>query len=328
MNVGIVMYPWETIKVSEDSTLRIINEAVVRGHKTSLIYHENLTIRDTKVYAFSKTLKVANKPSTDMFEFYNQVELEDEMLEVKDFDVIFLRSNPPIDNVMLNFFDSVKKDVFIVNDIDGLRKASNKVYPATLAGDSNKYIPATHVSNNIKYLKKVINESDDDKLIMKPIDGYGGSGVIILEKTAKKNINSLLEFYIHRDNKENYIIIQEFAEGAEDGDVRVLMINGKPVGAMRRKPAADDARSNVHAGGSVVHHELSKHEIELCNTIGKNLVEDGLFFVGLDIIGGKLIEVNVLSPGGIPWVNENMGICIQGLLMDFAEEKVKELFNK
>jgi glutathione synthase len=319
------MYPWEEINIYENTTIRIIHEAAIRSHTVSLIYHDNLTIQDTEVYAFVKTISNKSVVSDDIHRFYKDTEFDDEMILVNSLDAVFLRSDPPIDNIMLNFFDSVKNQVFMINDIEGLRKASNKVYPATFGFGKGKYVPKTYVSNNKAYLKKVISEAEDDKLIMKPIDGFGGSGVIILEKSAKKNINSLLEFYMQRDGKNNYVIIQEYAEGAEGGDVRVLMINGEPVGSMRRVPAPDEARSNVHAGGSVVNYILTEHEVKLCKEIGKQLVADGLYFVGLDLIGGKLLEVNVLSPGGIPMINENQGVNIQSLLLDFTEEKIKEL---
>ena len=317
------MYPWEDINVEEDSTLRIIHESVTRGHNTAIIHHDDLVIKDTTVFAnCHKILKSANVPA-NLEKFYKSTKFKEQILPLRGFDVLFLRSNPPIDNIMLNFLDPIKDEVFIVNDIDGLRRASNKVYPASLDDPDHKFIPRTIVSQNKKYLKQEILDYPGEKMIMKPLDGYGGSGVIILEKSAMNNINSLLEFYIDRDNKKNYVIVQEYAEGADKGDVRVLMINGEPVGSMRRVPAEGENRSNVHAGGSVVKHTLTKKERELCKEIGKKLVEDGLYFVGLDLIGGKLIEVNVCSPGGIPWVNKNMRTKIQSKLLDFAEGVVK-----
>src|SRR5690606_22274469 len=130
--------------------------------------------------------------------------------------------------------------------------------------------PATHVSKNKEYLKRVIRESAQEKMILKPLDGMGGRGVIVVEKSALQNITSLLDFYISsNDGQSNYVILQEYIEGAEYGDVRVLMLNGEPIGAMKRVPADGDHRSNVSAGGSVKRHTLSKQEKYMCQIIGK-----------------------------------------------------------
>ena len=153
--------------------------------------------------------------------------------------------------------------------------------------------------------------------------GFGGSGVIMLEKSALSNINSLLDFYIdNKDGSSNYVILQEYIEGADKGDVRILLLNGKPIGAMKRVPGDDDHRSNVTAGGQVVKHKLTKKEKELCDRIGPKLVKDGLFFVGIDVINGMLVEVNVMSPGGISYINKVGKIKLQEKVIDALEKEV------
>jgi len=215
--------------------------------------------------------------------FHKKVIFEKRMLPLRGFDVIFVRENPPLDNFMLNFLDSIKGDSFIVNDVDGLRKANNKIYTAALDEENKHFIPSTHVSKNKGYLKRVITESETSQMILKPLDGYGGSGVIIIEKEAKQNINSLLDFYIDQGGKNKYVILQEFVESDKRGDVRVLMLNGEPIGAMRRVPADDDIRSNTHAGATVEKHSLTKQEKLLCKNIGPKLVSDGLYLAETDI---------------------------------------------
>lgn len=244
------------------------------------------------------------------------------MLPLAGFDVIFMRANPPLDTLALNFLDSVRKDTFIINDIDGLRIANNKLYTASFQDEASEFIPRTYVSKNRDYLKSVLDSIDDERMIMKPLAGFGGRGVIVLEKSAKSNVSSLLDFYIEGGSGTNYVILQEYVHGAEDGDVRIMMLNGKPIGAMRRIPAKDDIRSNVHAGGSVQKHTLSALEKRLCRSIGPKLVRDGLYFTGLDVIGGKLIEVNVLSPGGIARINSLNRANLQKKVIDFLEQVV------
>jgi len=234
-----------------------------------------------------------------------------------------MRDNPPMDPLVLNFLDSIKDDVFIINAIDGLREANNKIYTAAYYDPDRELIPVTHVSKNIEYLQRIIEESPSDKMIMKPLDGMGGSGVIVIEKSAMHNIKSLLEFYIHRDkNTSNYVILQEYVEGAENGDVRVLMLGGKPIGALRRRPAKGDARSNISAGGSVEKYKLTAKDKMLCKKIGEKLVRDGIYYAGLDIIGGKLIEVNVMSPGTITDINKLNNTKIQSKIIDYLEDVV------
>ena len=323
MKICFIMYPWERVNPKQDSTLRIIHESVSRGHEVSITHPYNLTIRDSVTLSQCKNIVVNGKVSSRVPHFYKTVQFESEMRQLNEFDVIFMRDNPPMDPLVLNFLDSIKDDVFIINAIDGLREANNKIYTAAYYDPDRELIPVTHVSKNIEYLQRIIEESPSDKMIMKPLDGMGGSGVIVIEKSAMHNIKSLLEFYIHRDkNTSNYVILQEYVEGAENGDVRVLMLGGKPIGALRRRPAKGDARSNISAGGSVEKYKLTAKDKMLCKKIGEKLVRDGIYYAGLDIIGGKLIEVNVMSPGTITDINKLNNTKIQSKIIDYLEDVV------
>jgi glutathione synthase len=316
------MYPWEDVKPSSDTTLTLIHEAFVRGHHVCTMVPSNLTIRGNEVFGFVRIMEELEKVPSDPAKLYSKAKFKDELLPLSGFDAIFLRANPPVDNTMLNFLDSVKGDVMIINDIDGIRKANNKLYTAAMFDGGSRIIPETHVSKNKEYLLRVIKESDADKVILKPLDGFGGSGVILLETKASQSINSLLDFYISGQNEHKYVILQEYIEGADEGDIRILMLNGKPIGAMKRVPAENEARANVSAGGKVQKHALSKIEQKICDLVGPKLVADGLYFVGLDIINGKLIEVNVLSPGGITYINKLNRTKLQQRVIDFVEEVV------
>jgi len=325
MNICFIMYPWNEIKPADDSSLCLINECALRGHRVAITQASDLTIRESLTMSRCQVLKSAPKVSKNMSTFHKNAEFKTQMLPLAGFDVIFMRDNPPVDNLMLNFLDSVKNDVFIVNDVDGLRRANNKLYTAAFFDPDNEFIPRTHVSKNKDYLLEAIKESEAEKLIMKPLNGFGGSGVIVIEKNATQNIKSLLDFYVSgtQAGGSNYVIVQDYVPGAEKGDVRVLMLHGEPIGAMRRVPAEGEARSNVSAGGHVVKHNLTKDEKRLCKVIGDKLVEDGLYFCGLDIIGGKLIEVNVLSPGGISFINRIIKTRLQTRIVDYLEDMVR-----
>lgn len=329
MKICFIMYPWERVNPKQDSTLRMIHELCVRGHEVAITHPPNLTIRDSVTLSLCKTILLNKKISTSIPSFYKTVEFEQEMKPLQDFDVIFMRDNPPMDPLVLNFLDSIKDDVFILNAVDGLRETNNKIYTAAYYDPKRELIPATHVSKNIDYLLRIIEESENDKMILKPLDGYGGSGVIIIEKSAMHNIKSLLDFYIHRtEGKSSYVILQEYVEGADEGDVRVLMLHGEPIGALRRRPAKGDARSNISAGGSVEKYKLTKEDKILCKKVGEKLVRDGIYYAGLDLIGGKLIEVNVMSPGTITDINKLNNTKLQRKIADYLERVVEEISDR
>ena len=262
MNVCFLMYPWESIKSPEnDTSMALIHECAKRGHGVAICTPSNLTIRNSVTSAFCTILNRVEKVPASIKSFYKKTTTREEMLPLAGFDVIFMRAEPPLDPLMLNFLDSVKDDVFIINSVRGMREANNKLYTAAFEDPNNEIIPVTHVSKNKNYLIQMIEESNSDKMILKPLDGFGGSGVILIEKSAMGNINSLLDFYIHKkDGTSDYVILQEYIEGADKGDVRILILNGIPIGAMRRIPGEKDHRSNVSAGGTVAKHKLTPQE--------------------------------------------------------------------
>ena len=334
MNICFLMYPWEKIDPENDTSLALIKECVKRNHGVAICTPANLTIRDSVTNAFCTVIGRMEKVPGSLKAFYRKAELREEMLPLAGFDALFFRANPPLDPLMLNFLDSVKDDVFIINSLQGMREANNKLYTAAFGDAHSNIIPNTHVSKNKNYLIKQIKESKADKMILKPLNGFGGSGVILIEKSAMNNINSLLDFYISTgDGDTNYVILQDYIEGADQGDVRILMLNGEAIGAMKRVPGVDDHRSNVSAGGSIQKHTLTKIEKALCKQIGPKLVKDGLYFVGIDVIGGKLVEVNVMSPGGITYINKvyKNKYKVEEKVIDFLESKVLdnlEAFNR
>lgn len=326
MNICFLMYPWESItSPKDDTTLAIIHECVKRGHGVAICTPANLTIRNSVTSAFCKVINRMEKVNKGLKSFYKSITMREQMLPLAGFDAIFMRAEPPLDPMMLNFLDSVKDDVFVINSVQGMREANNKLYTAVFEDPNNEIIPVTHVSKNKEYLIKTIEESEADKMIIKPLNGFGGSGVILIEKSAMGNINSLLDFYISKGNDQSdYVILQEYIEGAEQGDVRILLLNGEPIGAMKRIPGEKDHRSNITAGGSIAQHKLTPEEKALCKRIGPKLIKDGLYFVGIDVINGKLVEVNVMSPGGITYMNKVYKTRLQEKVVDFVESKASE----
>ena len=190
MNIGFVMYEWESVRPELDSTLRLIQESVSRGHKVSLIYPNEMAIRRTCVWANCRIVTSSSPNAQDNFEFYKSCTLTEEFLPMNEHNVVFFRDNPPLDTHVLNFMDTLDDEIFFINSISGLRKANNKIYPATLAtlhdndDPAKRLIPLTTVSRNKNYLKQVIEAYDLNKFILKPMDGFGGSGVILMDKLS------------------------------------------------------------------------------------------------------------------------------------------------
>jgi len=322
--IGFIINDWADIEPGKSSTLTIIQECLLRKHKVAVLYPQNLTVRENVVHGFVKIISAMDKIPDKVDSFYKRICFEEKMVPLHAFDALFIRKDPPLDPILLNFLDSIKNETVVLNDVDGLRKASNKLYTTTFHDPNHTFLPITHVSKNKDYLKRVVQESDKDKMILKPLDGSGGRGVIVLEKNAQSSINSLLDFYISGQGNSNYVILQEFLEGAEEGDVRVLMLNGKFLGAYQRKPADDDIRANIQQGGSAHKYVMSESQLHVCKKVGPKLAADGLFFVGLDMIGDKILEVNVCNPGGITNINKLNRQKLQRQVVDAIEEKVNE----
>ncbi|HHD75798.1 MAG TPA: glutathione synthase [Campylobacterales bacterium] len=327
MHIGFIIANWETIEPTKSSTLTIIKECVKRGHKVSLLYTTDLTVRNNVVHGLLKTINHMEKVPDSVISFYKKVTFHKKMTALHAFDCLMLRKDPPINPLVFNFLDAIKDEVIIINDVDGIRKANNKLYTTTFHDPNNTFLPVTHVSGSKNFINKTIDESEAEKMILKPLDGSGGRGVIVLEKNARENINSLLDFYID-DDGDKYVILQEFIEGADQGDVRVLMLNGKFIGAYNRKPAEGELRANIQVGGTAHKYDMTESQKRICKKVGNKLISDGLYFVGLDMIGDKILEVNVLNPGGITNINKLEKVRLHKLVVDFIEEKVNEKLEK
>lgn len=321
MHIGFIIASWASVDPVNSSTLAIIRECLIREHKVSILYTDNLTVRNNIVHGFIETINEMDKIPENISAFYKKVSFEKKLKALHVFDCMMIRKDPPINPIVLNFLDAIKDEVVMINDVDGIRKANNKLYTTTFHDPHNTYLPITHVSGSKKFINKAIEDSEQDKMILKPLDGSGGRGVIVLEKNARSNINSLLDFYID-ETGDNYVILQEYIEGAENGDVRVLMLNGKFIGAYNRKPADGEIRANIQAGGTAHKYIMTESQKKVCKKVGTKLVSDGLYFVGLDMIGDKILEVNVLNPGGITNINKLEKLKLQKQVVDFLEDKV------
>ncbi len=165
-------------------------------------------------------------------------------------------------------------------------------------------------------------------MVVKPLQRFGGEGVIKVSIQDRDNLNSLINYYVRAYQsypEREPIMVQEYIDVVQkEGDVRILLLNGEILGAMRRKPLEGDFRTNIHAGARAYKHDITAKEREICATIKDRLVEDELYFVGVDVLGDKLVEVNCVSPGGIPRINRLNNVKLEANVVDFIEQKVRE----
>jgi glutathione synthase len=254
---------------------------------------------------------------------------KDELIfeNITDLDALFLRKNPPLIYQTMEFLSPVNERVFMINSTAGQVLANSKLYTLNFP----EIIPETHISRDPARLKKIIDDFGGS-MVVKPLQRYGGEGVIKVSVRDKENLNSLINYYVQAfrnyPNREP-IMVQEYLDGVKEaGDVRILLLNGEILGAMSRKPKDGDFRTNIHAGAKAYKHVVTPTEKRICENIKQRLVQDGLYFVGIDIIADKLVEINCLSPGGIPRINRLENASLEEKVIDFIEQKVAEKYNK
>ena len=309
LKVAIQMDPIELVDIDADSTFRIAEEAQIRGHDLFYYNPSKLILDNGVVNAKGCKLKV-------MREQGNHFELgRERLVNLNDFDVVWLRQDPPFDMGYITYthiLDRLGPDTLVVNDPFWVRNYPEKL----LVLDFPDLTPPTVIARDINVLKEFKNKHHD--IIIKPLYGNGGAGVFRLGPDDK-NISSLHELFSGINNEP--LIAQKFLPDVSKGDKRVILVDGTPVGAINRVPAQGETRSNMHVGGRPEKIELSERDLEICAKIGPLLKEKGQIFVGIDVIGHWLTEINVTSPTGIQELERFNNENIAGLIWDSIETK-------
>ena len=311
LKVAIQMDPIELVDIDADSTFRIAEEAQTRGHDLFYYNPSKLILDNGVVNAKGCKLKV-------MREQGNHFELgREQLVNLNDFDVVWLRQDPPFDMGYITYthiLDRLGPDTLVVNDPFWVRNYPEKL----LVLDFPDLTPPTVIARDINVLKEFKNKHQD--IIIKPLYGNGGAGVFRLGPDDK-NISSLHELFSGINNEP--LIAQQFLPDVSKGDKRVILVDGKPVGAINRVPAKGETRSNMHVGGRPEKIELSERDLEICAKIGPLLKEKGQIFVGIDVIGHWLTEINVTSPTGIQELERFNNENIAGLIWESLKQKKK-----
>ena len=311
LKVAIQMDHVSSIDIDGDSTFVLGLEAERRGYAVWHYTPPDLIFRDRKVLARAQPMKLRREKG-------NHFTLgAPEMIDLTAFDVVLLRQDPPFDMSYItttHLLEHVHPKTLVVNDPASVRNAPEKLFVTHF----DNVMPPTLITADARALREFRDEHKG--IILKPLFGNGGAGVFHITPDDE-NLGALLETFtlLYREP----VIVQRYLPEIRQGDKRIILIEGEAVGAVSRVPQQGEARANFHAGGSAKATELTKREQDICAAIGPTLREQGLVFVGIDVIGDYMTEINVTSPTGVREVARFGGADIAGLFWDAVEAKRK-----
>ena len=312
IKIGIVMDPISDIKIHKDSSFAMLLEAQSRGWELYYLEMQDLYLDNGRCFASSKKLTVQRDPEN----WYQLQEATEHPLS--ELDAVLMRKDPPFDTeyIYATYLLERAEDegCLIVNKPQSLRDANEKLFTAWFS----EFTPTTVVTRSAQKIREFHAKHQD--VILKPLDGMGGASIFRI-KEDDANIGVIIETLT--EHQQRYCMAQKFIPEIVDGDKRILIVDGEPMPyALARIPAKGETRGNLAAGGSGVAQPLSTSDWHIANTIGPTLKEKGLIFVGLDIIGDKITEINVTSPTCIQEIDNAFGTNISGKLMDAIEKRV------
>ncbi|MFD1941045.1 glutathione synthase [Paradevosia shaoguanensis] len=310
LKVAVQMDPIASINPRGDSTFAMMLEAQARGHEIVYYTPDTLGLRDNRVSASVAPVKVFDKPKGEHFELG-----EFSRIDLSTCDVVLMRQDPPFDMnyiTLTHLLERIHPKTLVVNPPAAVRNAPEKI----LVTEFPELMPPTLVTKDRDLIYAFRKEHGN--IIVKPLYGNGGAGVFFIQE-GDHNLASLLELF-DQNYREPYMI-QRYLPEVRNGDKRIILVDGEPVAGLNRIPAEGEARSNMHVGGRPELSPLTERELEICRTIGPALKERGMIFVGIDVIGDYLTEINVTSPTGIREIKRFGGPDIAVLIWDAIEKR-------
>ena len=309
--VAIQMDHVASIDIDADSTFMLAMEAQARGHGLFHYEPDSMVFRDGKLFARAQPMEIRREKG-------NHYTLgAEEMLDLSGVDVVLMRQDPPFDMNYItatHLLEHIHPDTLVVNDPAEVRNAPEKLFVTHFEG----VLPDTLITRDRQAIEEF--RAEHGSIIVKPLFGNGGADVFHL-KPDDENLGSLLEMFEQKYREA--FIVQRYLPEVRQGDKRIILVDGVPAGGVARIPVEGDARANFHAGGGAQKTELTARERDICEQIGPALVERGLTFVGIDVIGDFLTEINVTSPTGIQEINRLDGVHVEKLLWDAIEGRVR-----
>lgn len=308
--VAIQMDPIDTINIDADSTFALALEAQARGHTLYHYLPDALTLRDGRLYVRARPLEVFRR-------YGNHHRFgASEQLCLDGVDIVLMRQDPPFDMAYItatHLLELLPPDgPLVVNNPASVRNAPEKLFPLHF----KELMPPTLLTLDVDAIREFWQEHGE--IVLKPLFGNGGAGIIHM-RPGDENLNSLLEMYA-QINREP-VMVQRYLPEVRQGDKRIILVEGEPVGAVLRVPPEGEARANLHVGGTAIKTTLTAREHEICAVIGPVLREQGLVFVGIDVIGNYLTEINVTSPTGIQEIARLDGVELSRNIWDAIEAR-------
>jgi glutathione synthase len=322
MRFLFLMDPMEGILTAKDTTFALMLAAAQRGHEVAhalplQLFADGRDRPSAELFVRAAPAQVWRRGEPGVDDGWKLGERKVE--KVADYDAVFIRNDPPFDANyawMTQLLELVRDRTFVMNDPRGLRDANEKLYTLHFS----KWMAKTLVTASPTQVKEYVEQIGGEAVI-KPLDGMAGSGIFLL-RSADRNFNAIVEATIGESGRR-WCMVQEYLPAARVGDKRILLLDGEPLGAILRVPREDEARANIHAGGSVQKVPVTDEERAMIKEIAPRLAKDGLYFVGLDVIGGKLTEVNVTSPTGIQQMTRFDGVDYPGRVIEWVERRAK-----
>lgn len=317
MRIVVVMDPVEAVRWDSDTSFALMLAAQGRGHRVDYCEMRDVYLDEGRVFATVQetTLQASAGKSVVL------AAREDVCLH--DVDVVFIRKDPPFESPYLwctQMLELLQGDTLVMNDARGVRDANEKLYACRFP----ELMPRTLVASDKKRIRAFV-ESVGGRAVIKPLGGARGESVFVLD--AKDfNFNPIVE--AQTDTGRRVAMVQEFLPAVHEGDKRILVLGGEPLGAVLRVPAKDDVRSNLAVGGQPVKTPVTESERALISKLKPSLLRDGLYFVGIDLIGGKLTEVNVTSPTGIQQMTRLDGIDYSAQVIEWLEKNAASLTKR
>lgn len=307
LKVAVQMDPLESVNIEGDTTFLMMLNAQARGHEMFVYTPERLAMEEGRVTARGRSVTVkAVKGDHASFGPW-------ETRDLSEFDVVLLRQDPPFDMAYItstHFLDKIHPKTLVVNNPTEVRNAPEKLFVTDFPGVQ----PPTLITSDMEAIREFRDRHGD--IVLKPLYGLGGSGVARL-LADDPNLDAMMD--LHRAIGREPVIAQKFLPAVVKGDKRILLVDGEAVGGINRVPKAGQIRSNLAVGGTAVAVELSERDHELCRIIGPELKRRGLMFVGIDVIGDYLTEINVTSPTGAVALKTFTGIDATAILWDRIE---------
>jgi glutathione synthase len=312
MHFVVIMDPVATVLVNADTSFALMEELQNRGHRVDHCLNTDLFLDRGKLHARACQATTQRDLQTPI----TLAPAED--LCLHDVDAILVRTDPPFDSNYLwctLMLDRVKPDTFVLNDPHGLRQANEKLYACYFPELMPETIVTSHKDRIRAFMLRV-----GGRAVIKPLGGAGGEGVMVLQD-GDANVNAIIE--ATTQNGQRLAMAQVFLPEVKIGDKRILLLDGEPLGAILRVPQGDEVRSNLRVGGSATKTTLDEDDARIIAALAPRLRNDGLWFVGIDVIGGKLTEVNVTSPTGIQSMSRLDGKRLCATVIDWLEKRAR-----